>query len=414
MSLATRCTACGTIFRVVQDQLRVSEGWVRCGRCAEVFDAREQLFDIDREAPPPWPAEAAGAVAQEPPEPSIAPPPAPVMAPSAPLDMLPPAMAPKMTPAHAPAAPDPTPTWTAVPAPAEPSDEEIEDQPAQIYAEASVATPAPADERHEPRWIDVDEDTAVIAPLPVQAESEPEIKPVKPFRAAKNAVAKAASKALHHDEGAEAVAETAAPALLPDTSPDVVLTPRLAELSAGSSAKAEAAGATIPSFMRKAEQAQRWRRPGVRAALGLGVLLLALLLALQIAHHFRNAIGALYPQARPALQALCDISGCQLQPWRRIDALSVESSALSQAGAGNQYQLSVSLRNKSGVEVATPWIELSLTDAAGAVIARRMLPPGEFRNSKPAMAPGAELPLQLLLSTGSQKVSGYTVEIFHP
>ncbi|HEX2012729.1 MAG TPA: zinc-ribbon domain-containing protein, partial [Roseateles sp.] len=56
MSLATRCTACGTIFRVVQDQLRVSEGWVRCGRCAEVFDAREQLFDMDREAPPPWPA----------------------------------------------------------------------------------------------------------------------------------------------------------------------------------------------------------------------------------------------------------------------------------------------------------------------------------------------------------------------
>jgi len=55
VSLATRCTACGTVFRVVQDQLKVSEGWVRCGRCAEVFDAREQLFDLEREAPPPWP-----------------------------------------------------------------------------------------------------------------------------------------------------------------------------------------------------------------------------------------------------------------------------------------------------------------------------------------------------------------------
>ena len=33
MSLATRCTSCGTAFRVVQDQLKVSEGWVRCGRC---------------------------------------------------------------------------------------------------------------------------------------------------------------------------------------------------------------------------------------------------------------------------------------------------------------------------------------------------------------------------------------------
>lgn len=70
MSLATRCTACGTIFRVVRDQLRVSEGWVRCGRCAEVFDANEQLFDIDREAPPPWPPQrrrCAGSAAGTPP-----------------------------------------------------------------------------------------------------------------------------------------------------------------------------------------------------------------------------------------------------------------------------------------------------------------------------------------------------------
>src|SRR3954470_12029440 len=54
MSLATRCTACGTVFRVVQDQLKVSEGWVRCGRCDEVFNAIEGLFDLERDAPPDW------------------------------------------------------------------------------------------------------------------------------------------------------------------------------------------------------------------------------------------------------------------------------------------------------------------------------------------------------------------------
>ena len=54
MSMATRCTTCGTIFRVVQDQLKVSEGWVRCGRCDSVFNAIESLFDLEREAPPPW------------------------------------------------------------------------------------------------------------------------------------------------------------------------------------------------------------------------------------------------------------------------------------------------------------------------------------------------------------------------
>jgi predicted Zn finger-like uncharacterized protein len=54
MSLATRCTACGTVFRVVQDQLKVSEGWVRCGRCNEVFNALEGLFDLERDAAPQW------------------------------------------------------------------------------------------------------------------------------------------------------------------------------------------------------------------------------------------------------------------------------------------------------------------------------------------------------------------------
>jgi predicted Zn finger-like uncharacterized protein len=54
MSLATRCISCGTVFRVVQDQLKVSEGWVRCGRCNEVFNAIEGLFDLERDAPPNW------------------------------------------------------------------------------------------------------------------------------------------------------------------------------------------------------------------------------------------------------------------------------------------------------------------------------------------------------------------------
>lgn len=39
MHFTTRCPACGTMFRVVPDQLKISDGWVRCGHCADVFDA---------------------------------------------------------------------------------------------------------------------------------------------------------------------------------------------------------------------------------------------------------------------------------------------------------------------------------------------------------------------------------------
>ena len=45
MSMITSCPACGTMFRVVPDQLKISEGWVRCGHCAEVFDASANLSD---------------------------------------------------------------------------------------------------------------------------------------------------------------------------------------------------------------------------------------------------------------------------------------------------------------------------------------------------------------------------------
>jgi predicted Zn finger-like uncharacterized protein len=57
MSLITRCPACGTMFKVVPDQLRISEGWVRCGHCREVFDATGHLQPDDKEdaalEPPP-------------------------------------------------------------------------------------------------------------------------------------------------------------------------------------------------------------------------------------------------------------------------------------------------------------------------------------------------------------------------
>ena len=33
------------MFKVVPDQLKISDGWVRCGHCADVFDATLHLED---------------------------------------------------------------------------------------------------------------------------------------------------------------------------------------------------------------------------------------------------------------------------------------------------------------------------------------------------------------------------------
>jgi predicted Zn finger-like uncharacterized protein len=83
VSLATRCTSCGTVFRVAQDQLKASEGWVRCGRCSEVFNALEGLFDLEGSSGPmPLARDGAGAATAGVPPPSELPLAAPASRPS--------------------------------------------------------------------------------------------------------------------------------------------------------------------------------------------------------------------------------------------------------------------------------------------------------------------------------------------
>lgn len=53
MSQITRCPACATTFKVVADQLRISDGWVRCGQCKEVFHAASNLLEMPAPRPVP-------------------------------------------------------------------------------------------------------------------------------------------------------------------------------------------------------------------------------------------------------------------------------------------------------------------------------------------------------------------------
>ncbi len=411
MSFATRCTACGTIFRVVQDQLRVSEGWVRCGRCAEVFDARVQLFDIDRDAPPTWPLTNRTSSANET---NIASGGATDRRASAHLS----AADEDQADADAFSDAEPRGTWPPARPPAQQSrpdigstEEELKFEVAAVSQGRTWTEPDPelgpelnfqrpagrsgphahvqapraayaGDSRLEPQWADVQAQAAT--------EVETSIASIRRH---------AANLKVPPDQE-----RTAPPALaVPSAAADLP-----ASAAAVTPAPAE------PSFMRGFKRENRWRKPGVRAALSLSSVLFLALLGLQVTHHFHNAIAALYPAAKPGLQLLCQVSACELQPWQRLAAIHVESSNLSQTATGNHYRLAVTLRNKSAVDVAAPWIELSLTDASGALVARRMLTPKELNATTDTVAFGAELPLQTVLATGAQRISGYSIEVFHP
>ncbi len=433
MSLATRCTACGTIFRVVQDQLRVSEGWVRCGRCAEVFDAREQLFDLDREAPPPWPPTIPDAPSLPLRESAFAQEPAlrsshGAAAPSAvPAPQAAPYVQPQ-SPPHAPPRrlpePEPAPAWHHDPAPMSRGDAGGTgsglDVLASAGAEASVemgAITAHPGGRREPFW----EPAPAPVAEPDAREDFPEPKGLKfeePERAA------AASRAAAAEAPRSAFGSEGTLPANQDLGPDVVLSPRLksvqldAASSAASPAEVDGQGCALPSrkpgFLRRAEGEARWQRPGVRLALVLGSVLLLLGAGAQLTWHYRDALATQSPLARQWLAGACEKLGCQLQPWRRLDAFSVESSGLSEAASGNHYKFSLSLRNKSPWELATPWVELSLNDGSGQVLMKKALRPEDFSNGRPSMGANSEQALQLVFSTGRQRVNGYTVEIFYP
>lgn len=507
MNLATRCTTCGTIFRVVQDQLRVSEGWVRCGRCAEVFDAREQLFDLERDSPPPWPPVSPSAE----PAPIERRPPSPVPTPPAPAyrDDFPPSQPAPLPPPVAPTRPIPPPPPVFAPEPAfapeppahhqpprdsgwiaaddeslnpfapprrmaddEPMDDivdarfnasGIDERPHEARREPFLEAPAAPDPRAhlpEPKGMRFEDDE--LPPPMIDDDERPDVTlALSPATAAQLRANEAAqepdlepslepsSSMMAPDEDAIAEARRAAKAARPrrfwnpfkrrriatpraTESPETTMTVLAAESelmaarAAASSAAAVSAEAMspqgspsvmpdqLPSFMRQAESARRWNRPGVRLALGSTATVLAFGLMGQLLWHAREAIAAQYPAAKPALVSVAQALGQEIKPWQHIEALSVESSSLNPAGAANHYRFSISLRNRSNWEVAQPWVDLSLTDASGVLVVRRMLSPAEMQAGRVALPAGADQQLQLVFDSGAQKISGYSVELFYP
>ena len=168
-----------------------------------------------------------------------------------------------------------------------------------------------------------------------------------------------------------------------------------------------------PDFVRRADRRARWQRTPVRIALAVACLVAAGVLALQVAHQGRDILAARWPALRPTLAAWCRLAQCRIEAPRRIADLLVETSTLTLAAGKDSFGLSVTLKNLSDTQLTMPWMELTLTDANGRLVARRALSPADF-HAADVIAPRAEMPLQLALSTGTPTVVGYVVEIFYP
>ena len=357
--MATRCTACGTVFRVVPDQLRVSEGWVRCGRCSEVFNAAEALLDLDTGAPRAAAAAAAGAAAGD-----------------AQRAMV------KFGAARSGSAP-------AAAAP-----------PAAL-ADFGLKQPP----RREPE-------------LPVPERRQPDLQPnLQPERAPEPEPMPTMDEAMSRFP-ADAADPTEPPSAAQPQAPaeDFRADPRGKPPGAvpKRAEKAKSKVGTTPSFLRQAERAARWRQPRVRAALVTTVVLGLAGLALQLGLAYRDLVAARFPALRPVLQTACAPLGCSVGPAHVIDSLVVESSGLVRVEKSSVYRLSVALRNRAALDVALPALELSLTDGQGQLVVRRVLSAGELGVNQATLGAGRELQLQATLQAATAPVAGYTIELFYP
>ena len=348
--MATRCTACGTVFRVVPDQLRVSEGWVRCGRCSEVFNAAEALLDLDTGAPRGSAAETPramvkfGAVRA-----GTTPPPAAAPPALADFGLKPPHREPEQLP------PVPPPTFEAAPEPETEAMPTMDEAVSRFLADAA--------------------DPADPADAPSATGAEP--------------------PADHFSAGARS-------------------SPFGARVPSKAKARTQAKASAKPGFLRQAERAARWRRPRVRAALAATVVLGVAGLASQLGLAYRDLVAARFPALRPVLQAACEPLGCSVGPAHLIDSLVVESSGLVRVEKSSVYRLSVALRNRAALEVALPALELSLTDGQGQLVARRVLSASELGVNTTTLGAGRELQLQATLQAATAPVAGYTIELFYP
>jgi hypothetical protein len=150
------------------------------------------------------------------------------------------------------------------------------------------------------------------------------------------------------------------------------------------------------------------------------VLLLSLIVA-QAIFHFRDAIAAYWPAARPALVRMCDVAGCAIRPLRdgAMRYLSIEASDLQADPAHRGLLiLTATLRNRAGWSVSYPYLELTLTDAQDRVVVRRALAPVDYAGGTAdllrGIGPNGEVALKVFIDASATAQAGYRLYMFYP
>ena len=362
MSLLTRCPACTTLYRVVPDQLRISEGWVKCGQCGDIFDASKHLIEASIDPEPPRGAEVGASLTAD------------LSAEQdlenqfsgyAPMDDFEAGASNQSLPASGPGL-DPDQDADLNPGPHAPDQYNIctdidtlseRNSDVALALESQTAEPGPlSDEELDPEL--------ELPPCSLQVQREDDT-PLDGSAAPVNA--------------------------FPDTAP--------------------------VTFLQAGQRQALWRNSLVRAALVLASLVLGLFLAGQWVYVERDRLAAQQPDLKPLLQTFCSVANCEVQPLKRIEALSVDSVGFHQLGQ-DTYRLSFVVKNASTLPLAMPDVELALTDSQDHPIYRRVFSSKDLGAAHAEIVAGAEWAgvavLRVTPGASGQLVRGYRLLVFYP
>lgn len=364
MALATKCPQCGSMFRVVADQLKLRGGLVRCGQCRTVFDAIGSLAYVE-EATLPAPRQVVEPVKET------------------------------------------APTAT------ERSDA------AAARSGASAAAASPAKERgrsgsDRKRKVLGPATTLRIAPgaAPVATISQSLPPPAGARVTRPLAIPEEASvgvPTLLVDPSRAAAVDSSLAGI------EVIEMPPLHELEA---APADTEQQT-PAFIREAERPPPPR--GFSIVFTGGTALLALLAVAQLAVIFRSDAISYWPGTRPLLSQVCEVFGCTLGWPTQPDQLAVIGSELQSIAGTDVLELTAVIRNRAAFTQALPSLEVTLSDTQNRPVARKVFAPVDYlaASGEPrtrideGLAAGADLTIRVYLEARGIQAAGFLVYPFY-
>lgn len=404
---------------MVADQLRISQGWVRCGMCQSVFDASQDLQSLPDEilAPEnPQSVTSASIESQEPVQPQEAGEIAPVLEASGTdqeraIALSDSNLASDDTQDAAPAEGEPVEESEGVKVEEQPeslSDSELQsppETPAETAAEQGAAEPSFVDQSQP-----LMEDGAQHAELPEPAPVERDEQNAQPL------VAESETEAETAATDVEVASEDALLSIhVDEATPGVYASQPAADAAVDAEGEVDGPASAEPGFVRQARRQAFWHSSGMRAALVLGSLVAAAGIAGQYAWQQRDVLAAQYPALSPVLAKACSLAGCELQARREIADVVISGSGFKQLADAQQYQWSLTLENRSDVAVAMPMAELTLTDAQDKPLLRRVIdlkPLGAPEQLQARQEWSVSIPVQV--QELDAPVAGYRALVFYP